>query len=54
MTPTSSPTIAAYGTWPSTISAERVAAGATPMSGLMLGGADGNDIFWLACRAAEA
>nr|GEU28313.1 hypothetical protein [Tanacetum cinerariifolium] len=47
-------TIAPYGTWPSTISAERVAAGATPMSGLQLGGADGNDIFWLAGRAAEA
>ncbi|SEO31938.1 Dipeptidyl aminopeptidase/acylaminoacyl peptidase [Duganella sp. CF517] len=48
------PTIAEYGTWPSTISAERVAAGATPMSSLMLGGADGGDIFWLAGRAAEA
>ena len=47
-------TIAPYGTWPSTISAARVAAGATPMSGLQLGGADGNDIFWLAGRAAEA
>ena len=47
-------TIAEYGTWPSTISAERVAAGATPMSSLMLGGADGGDIFWLAGRAAEA
>jgi dipeptidyl aminopeptidase/acylaminoacyl peptidase len=47
-------TIAPYGTWPSTISAARVAAGATPMSGLQAGGADGNDIFWLAGRAAEA
>lgn len=47
-------TIAPYGAWPSTISAARVAAGATPMSGLQLGGADGNDIFWLAGRAAEA
>ena len=47
-------TIAEYGTWPSTISAARVAAGATPMSSLMLGGADGGDIFWLAGRAAEA
>jgi dipeptidyl aminopeptidase/acylaminoacyl peptidase len=47
-------TIAPYGTWPSTISAERVAAGATPMSGLQVGGADGNDIFWLAGRAAES
>jgi dipeptidyl aminopeptidase/acylaminoacyl peptidase len=47
-------TIAPYGTWPSTIGAERVAAGATPMSGLQVGGADGNDIFWLAGRAAES
>ena len=47
-------TIAAYGTWPSTISAARVAAGATPLASLMLGGADGGDIFWLAGRAAEA
>ena len=48
------PTIADYGTWPSTISAARVAAGATPLSSLLLGGADGGDIFWLAGRAAEA
>lgn len=47
-------TIADYGTWPSTIDAARVAAGATPLSSLMLGGADGGDIFWLAGRAAEA
>jgi dipeptidyl aminopeptidase/acylaminoacyl peptidase len=47
-------TVAAFGAWPSTISAARVAAGATPLSTLMLGGADGNDIFWLAGRAAEA
>ena len=45
---------APYGAWPSTISAARVAAGATPLSTLMLGGADGSDIFWLAGRAAEA
>lgn len=52
---TSQPSIIApYGAWPSTISAARVAAGATPLSSLMLGGADGNDIFWLAGRAAEA
>ncbi|MRW90334.1 prolyl oligopeptidase family serine peptidase [Duganella sp. FT80W] len=51
---TSSPRIAPFGAWPSTISAERVAAGAVPMSSLMLGGADGSDIFWLAGRAAEA
>ena len=55
MTSAVSPTTtAAYGAWPSTISAARVAAGATPLSSLMLGGADGNDIFWLAGRAAEA
>jgi dipeptidyl aminopeptidase/acylaminoacyl peptidase len=47
-------TIAPYGAWPSTISAARVAAGATPLSTLMLGGADGCDIYWLAGRAAEA
>ena len=51
---TATPTIAPYGTWTSTITAARVAAGATPMSGLQVGGADGNDIFWLAGRAAEA
>lgn len=54
MTSTVSPTIAAYGVWPSTISAARVAAGATPLSSLLLGGSDGSDIFWLAGRAAEA
>ena len=42
-----------FGAWPSTISAAQVAAGATPLSGLMLGGADGCDIFWLAGRAAQ-
>jgi hypothetical protein len=31
-----------------------VAAGATPLSSLMLGGADGSDIFWLAGRGSEA
>ena len=51
---TATPTIAPYETWTSTITAERVAAGATPMSGLQVGGADGNDIFWLAGRAAES
>ncbi|MYM69607.1 prolyl oligopeptidase family serine peptidase [Pseudoduganella sp. FT55W] len=54
MTSQASATIAPYGAWPSTISAARVAAGATPLSSLMLGGADGSDIFWLAGRAAEA
>jgi len=43
-----------FGAWPSTISAAQVAAGATPLSGLMLGGADGCDIFWLAGKAAQA
>jgi dipeptidyl aminopeptidase/acylaminoacyl peptidase len=47
-------TIAPYGAWPSTIGAARVAAGATPLSTLMLGGVDGCDIYWLAGRAAEA
>ena len=47
-------TTAAYGAWPSTISAARVAAGATPLSQLAVGGANGSDIFWLAGRAAEA
>jgi dipeptidyl aminopeptidase/acylaminoacyl peptidase len=47
-------TIAPFGAWPSTISAARVAAGATPLSTLMLGGTDGCDIYWLAGRAAEA
>ncbi|WGG50626.1 alpha/beta hydrolase family protein [Rugamonas sp. DEMB1] len=45
---------APFGTWPSSIGAARVAAGATPLSQLALGGADGADIFWLAGRAAEA
>lgn len=42
---------APYGAWPSPISAETVAAGATPLSALVL---DGADIYWLAGRAAEA
>jgi len=54
MTSQAPATIAPFGAWPSTISAARVAAGATPLSSLMLGGADGSDIFWLAGRAAEA
>ncbi|NRR29917.1 S9 family peptidase [Oxalobacteraceae bacterium] len=49
-----SPAITAFGAWPSTIGAAQVAAGATPLSQLMLGGADGGDIFWLAGRASEA
>jgi dipeptidyl aminopeptidase/acylaminoacyl peptidase len=42
---------APYGAWPSPISAETVAAGATPLSAIVL---DGADIYWLAGRAAEA
>jgi len=41
---------APYGAWPSPISAGVVAAGATPLSSVML---DGVDIYWLAGRAAE-
>jgi dipeptidyl aminopeptidase/acylaminoacyl peptidase len=48
MTPTSA---APFGAWPSPISAEMVAAGATPLSSVVL---DGPDIYWLAGRAAEA
>ena len=40
-----------FGAWPSPISAEMVAAGATPLSSVVL---DGADIYWLAGRAAEA
>ena len=42
---------APFGAWPSPISAEMVAAGATPLSSVIL---DGTDIYWLAGRAAEA
>lgn len=42
---------APFGAWPSPISAEMVAAGATPLSSVVL---DGPDIYWLAGRAAEA
>jgi dipeptidyl aminopeptidase/acylaminoacyl peptidase len=45
------PTTAPYGAWPSPISADLVAAGATPLSSIAL---CGEDIFWLAGRAAEA
>ncbi|AKU23391.1 S9 family peptidase [Massilia sp. NR 4-1] len=51
---TSSTLPAPHGAWPSPISAATVAAGATPLSQLALGGADGRDIFWLAGRASEA
>ena len=49
-----SPLTAPYGTWPSPISAAIVAAGASPLTQLALGGADGGDVFWLAGRASEA
>jgi len=42
---------ALFGAWPSPISAEMVAAGATPLSSVVL---DGSDIYWLAGRASEA
>ncbi|UMR31689.1 S9 family peptidase [Massilia sp. MB5] len=51
---TSSTLPAPHGAWPSPISAATVAAGATPLSQLALGGTDGRDIFWLAGRASEA
>ena len=54
MTSAATTTTAAYGAWPSAISAALVAAGATPLSQLATGGAGGNDIYWLAGRAAEA
>ncbi|WP_035374643.1 alpha/beta hydrolase family protein [Pseudoduganella violaceinigra] len=46
-----SPSAAPFGAWSSPISAEMVAAGATPLSSVVL---DGQDIYWLAGRAAEA
>ena len=52
MTSTASST--PYGIWPSPISAAIVAAGASPLTQLALGGADGADVFWLAGRASEA
>jgi len=42
---------APFGAWPSPISAGMVAAGATPLSSVVL---DGADIYWLAGRASEA
>ncbi|MGO4381381.1 dipeptidyl-peptidase 5 [Pseudoduganella sp. RAF53_2] len=45
------PITAPFGAWPSPISADLVAAGATPLSSIVL---SGNDIYWLAGRAAEA
>ena len=54
MTSTSPLETAPYGLWPSPISAALVAAGASPLTQLELGGPDGQDIFWLAGRASEA
>lgn len=42
---------AVYGTWPSPITAAVVAEGAVPLSQVMV---QGEDIYWLAGRAAEA
>ncbi len=50
MTASSTKRSAAYGVWPSPISAEVVAAGASPLSQPQ---ADGGDIYWLAGRASE-
>ena len=56
MTSTTSSAISdiAYGAWPSPISAAIVAAGATPLTQLAIGGEQGSDICWLAGRASEA
>ena len=50
MTASTSPQNAAFGLWPSPISAATVAAGATPLSQPQ---ADGLDAYWLAGRASE-
>jgi hypothetical protein len=39
------------GAWTSPITAALVAAGSTPLSGVLL---DGADLYWLAGRASEA
>ncbi|WP_317203138.1 S9 family peptidase [Janthinobacterium sp.] len=54
MTTVPSSTCVPFGLWPSPIGAALVAAGASPLSQLALGGPDGADIFWLAGRASEA
>lgn len=54
MSQPSSPATVDYGMWPSPISAALVAAGASPLTQLTLGGTGGGDIFWLAGRASEA
>ncbi|RYE78104.1 MAG: S9 family peptidase, partial [Oxalobacteraceae bacterium] len=48
--PDPSSTAAPCGTWTSPISADLVAAGATPLSSVAL---DGGDVYWLAGRASE-
>ncbi|MET3130384.1 dipeptidyl aminopeptidase/acylaminoacyl peptidase [Oxalobacteraceae bacterium GrIS 1.11] len=53
MTSVASSNNTAYGLWPSPIAAALVAAGASPLTQLALGGPGGDDIFWLAGRAAE-
>ncbi|MEN3278762.1 MAG: hypothetical protein V7631_4552, partial [Massilia sp.] len=50
MTVSNSKQSAACGAWPSPISAAIVAAGASPLSQVML---DGADAYWLAGRASE-
>ncbi|MES2017026.1 MAG: S9 family peptidase [Pseudomonadota bacterium] len=50
MPPTTAKRAAPCGLWPSPISAEAVAAGASPLSHAML---DGQDTYWLAGRASE-
>lgn len=50
MTDSSRKQAAPCGTWTSPITAAVVAAGSTPLSGLLL---DGADLFWLAGRASE-
>ena len=54
MTSTTTAPVIPYGAWPSPISAAIVAAGASPLTQLALGGADGGDVYWLAGRASEA
>lgn len=54
MTSTITAPVIPYGAWPSPISAAIVAAGASPLTQLALGGADGGDVYWLAGRASEA
>ena len=50
MTDTSRKQAAPCGAWTSPITAAVVAAGATPLSQVIL---DGGDVFWLAGRASE-